>query len=260
LSNAGGNEVFIAKLNSSGKCLWSKSAGDSGNDYGKGVAVDGADNVLVTGSFTNAIDFGGCPLSNAGGSELFVAKLDTSGKCIWSKSAGGTTKVPPCIAADGAGNVLVTGSFADAMDFGGCPLSKAGVVDPFLAKLDPSGKCLWRAGVGAADDPQYGGAIAVDNTGNVLLVGGFSGSVDFGGGAFVSAGGNDLFLLKLDAAGEHLWSRRAGSPLNDAVNGVAVDSVGNILVIGYFNGTVDFGTGPLVSEGAADVFVAKFGP
>jgi hypothetical protein len=41
---------------------------------------------------------------------------------------------------------------------------------------------------------------------------------------------------------------------------VAVDSANNVLVAGYFSGTADFGTGPLVSEGGSDVFVAKYGP
>jgi hypothetical protein len=144
------------------------------------------------------------------------------------------------------------------MDLAGCTLSNAGASDLFVAKLDPSGKCLWSAGASALADLQQGGAIAADNAGNVLLVGGFSGSVDFGGGPFVSAGDRDIFLVKLDAAGEQLWSRRAGSPLNDYATGVAIDSAGNILVTGGFNGTADLGTGPLVSGGKADVFVAKF--
>jgi hypothetical protein len=71
-----------------GTPLWSKRAGDANEQNAWGVAVDKSGNVLVTGNFTGAMDLGGCPLSKAGGSGLFVAKLDPSGACLWSKGAG----------------------------------------------------------------------------------------------------------------------------------------------------------------------------
>jgi len=75
------------------------------------------------------------------------------------------------------------------------------------------------------------------------------------------AGRADIFVAKLDPDGDHLWSRAYG---DDAIYqlgwGVAVDGGGNALVIGSFNGTVDFGGGPFTTNGIDDVFVLKLGP
>jgi hypothetical protein len=145
------------------------------------------------------------------------------------------------------------------MDLGGCPLSIAGGPGLFVAKLDPSGACLWNKGaVGGGN--QHGQGVAIDGAGNVLVTGYFNGSLSFGEGSIASAGLTDFFLVKLDPAGGHLWNQRGGGHFGDIGYGVAVDSANNVLVAGYFSGTADFGTGPLVSEGGSDVFVAKYGP
>jgi hypothetical protein len=55
--------------------LWSKRFGDTGYQNATATAVDGAGNVLLTGNFVGTVDFGGGPLSSAGGYDIFVAKL-----------------------------------------------------------------------------------------------------------------------------------------------------------------------------------------
>lgn len=57
-----------------------------------------------------------------------------------------------------------------------------------------------------------------------------------------------------------LWSARLGGAGDDVATAVATDPAGNLYVTGWFEGTVDFGAGPLVSEGAIDVFVLKLDP
>ena len=81
--------------------------------------------------------------------------------------------------------------------------------------------------------------------------------MDFGGGPLTSAGGPDVFVAKYTAAGAPLWARRAGSTGGD-MKAVAVDGQGNVVVTGYFQGTVDFGAGPLTSAGGYDIFVLKY--
>ncbi|MBI4705509.1 MAG: hypothetical protein HY744_30820 [Deltaproteobacteria bacterium] len=126
-----------------GAQLWSKAFG--GASIGYSVAVDGSGSALVTGSFDGTVDFGGGPLTSAGGYDIFVAKLDNAGGHLWSKSFGDASGQGGwAIAADGSGNVLVTGGFAGAVDFGGGPLTSAGGGDIFVAKLDPSGNPVWQ--------------------------------------------------------------------------------------------------------------------
>ena len=83
--------------------------------------------------------------------------------------------------------------------------------------------------------------------------------MDFGGGQLVSAGSRDTFVVKLDASGDHQWSKSFGDADEQSSASVAVDGAGNVLITGYFSGFVDFGGGPLVCAGVRDVFVAKLG-
>ena len=108
-------------------------------------------------------------------------------------------------------------------------------------------------------DIDIGNGVAVDGSGNVLVTGIFSGTVNFGGGNLVSAGDFDIFVAKYNASGVHQWSRRFGSAeRSTSGTDVAVDGSGNVFVTGYFSGTVDFGGGNLVSAGRSDIFLAKY--
>lgn len=122
----------------------------------------------------------------------------------------------------------------------------------------PAGKHLWSRRCGDADS-QFARAIATDAFGNTIVAGYFYGTVDFGGGALTSASAYDIYLAKLGPSGAHIWSRRFGDGGMHVVQGVATDGEGNVVVAGYFEGTVDFGGGPLTSAGSTDIFVAKFG-
>src|SRR5207249_3953277 len=99
-----------------------------------------------------------------------------------------------------------------------------------------------------------------------IVVGQFKGTVDFGGGnltAVPSANGYaDAFIAKYSGStGAHLWSKRIGSSGQDCAYGVALDSNNNVVVVGAFMGTVDFGgTALSAAGGSPDIFVAKFGP
>jgi hypothetical protein len=259
LVSAGFIDIFVVKYNSAGVHQWSKSFGSYGADIGQDIAVDASGSVYVTGYFTATVDFGGGILGGSGTS-IFVAKYNSSGVHQWSKSFGsGIVTQGWGIAVDASGNVFITGYIYGTVDFGGGGLVSAGFVDIFVAKFNSAGVHQWSQRFGSADgDVGYG--IAADALGNVFVTGYFSGTVDFGGGGLVSAGGFDIFVAKYNSAGAHQWSKRFGSGgAADEGLGVAVDGSGNVLVTGLFSGTADFGGGGLVSVGGSDdIFVAKY--
>ncbi|MEP7122994.1 MAG: hypothetical protein ABJE95_18850 [Byssovorax sp.] len=260
LSTAGVLDFFVAKLDPSGVCLWSKGAGDAMIQSGEGVAIDSEENIVVTGNFNGAMDLGGCKLLNTGTTEMFVAKLNASGTCLWSEAGlDASGSIGRGVAIDGARNVLLTGDFIETMNVGKCTLARSGSAGFFVTKLDPSGGCLWSKSTLDAG-AQSSKGVAVDAFNNVLVTGNFLDSLNLGGGSMVSAGDQDVFWVKLDAEGSYLWGQRGGGAFSDSGKGVAADSTGNVVLTGNFHGTVDFGTGPLVSAGGADIFVAKFGP
>jgi hypothetical protein len=111
-----------------------------------------------------------------------------------------------------------------------------------------------------------GQSVAVDGGGNIYTTGFFEGTVDFdpGTGVFnlISAGTRDIFVSKLDSAGNFVYARRLGGIQNDQGFGIAVDSSGSVYTTGTFQGLADFdpgaGTSNLTSLGSSnDVFLSK---
>ena len=147
VTNAGVRNIFLAKFDGNGNNLWSKSFGGSNWDEALSVSVDSLGNVYITGNFcSSTIDFGGGALTNAGGScvgypcpDIFLAKFDSNGNHIWSKSFGvGEWDKSNSVSVDSLGNVYGIGYFyGSSIDFGGCPLSSAGRQDIYLIKYAP---------------------------------------------------------------------------------------------------------------------------
>ena len=277
LTSAGGSDIFVAKYSRTGDHLWSERFGSSTMDgfdreSGLGIAVDATGNLVVTGRFNGTIDFGGGPLISAGDPDIFLLKLSGAGDHLWSKCFGGAANAEAgnAVAVDDANDIVVTGSFNGTVDFGRGPLTSSNL-DIFLAKYDQNGTCLWSRRFGGPSSTDSGRGIVVDGNGNIVITGNFIGSVDFGGGALTSAGGDDIFVAKYSAAGAHVWSKRFGDPFafvgGDIGKHVAIDTRANcdgrngancVLLTGYFLGTADFGGGPLSGAGSTDVFVAKY--
>lgn len=114
---------------------------------------------------------------------------------------------------------------------------------------------LWakRFGDGANQEARR---VGVDGDGNIYVAGSFSGSIDFGGRTLQSAGGRDVFLVKLSPEGDHIWSMGAGDPGEQLVYGMTVLPDGDVVVAGGFEGTLE----GFVSAGGMDGFVARVDP
>ncbi len=173
------------------------------------------------------------------------------------------------IVIDAFGNVYTTGSFESIVDFdpgtGTFNLTSTGNSDIFISKLDQSGNFIWAKIIGGTD-ADFGYSIAVDASGNVFTTGNFNITVDFdpGPGTFnlTSAGNsNDIFISKLDAAGNFVWAKAMGGWNFDWSYSIAVDASGNVFTTGSFEGTADFDPGPgtfnLTSAGIQDIFISK---
>ena len=91
---------------------------------------------------------------------------------------------------------------------------------------------IWARAMGGPSSFEAALGVALDGSGNVYTVGLFAGAADFdpGPGAFnlTSAGDVDIFVSKLDSAGNFVWARAMGGPSSDAALGVALDGSGNV--------------------------------
>ena len=136
LTSSGGADIFVAKLDSSGNWLWAKNAGGTDYDCGNSIAVDASGNIYVTGGFEGTATFGSTTLTSNGDSDIFIAKLDSSGNWLGATKTGGTdTVVSYGIAVDASGNNYVTGFFYRTATFGPTTLTSSGSADIFVAKV-----------------------------------------------------------------------------------------------------------------------------
>jgi hypothetical protein len=179
---------------------------------------------------------------------------------LWSQRYGGPGQDGvTAMAIDAAGNVTITGSFSNTVDFGGGGggLVSAGSTDIFIAKYNSAGVHQWSKRIGGTlADVALG--LALDGSGNPVITGYYNGSVDFGAGLFPSAGGRDIFLAKYVGTGTYQWAVHFGGSLPDEGRGVVVDPMGNVYYTGIFGMNISMGGGTLMSAGAADIFLAKF--
>jgi hypothetical protein len=193
---ANGWDIFLAKYNSDGAHLWSVNYGGSGNDVGYSVAIDASDNVFVTGAFATTADLGGTILTAVGGTDIFVAKYDPFHALLWCRGMGSVSgDRGAAITVDDAGGAIVAGEFQTTVDFGGGPLTSAGLFDLFVARYSSGGLHRWSFRAGAATS-DYAGSVFVGNAVELLLTGRFQGTINCGGGDLVSAGGEDILLAR----------------------------------------------------------------
>jgi len=208
---------------------WHTFMGGSSNDWGKGIALDGSGNAYVVGfSYTT---WGSPVNAYAGEKDAFVAKLDASGALQWNTFLGSADEDDDGngIAVDGSGNLYIVGT-SDAT--WGSPLNPfaGGFSDAFVARLDSGGALSWLTFLGgtAAD---AGNGIALDNDGNVYVVGQSGGTwgspIDpYPGGWYAP------FVAKLSSSGALQWSTFWGAGGLDEGRGIAIDGSGNVYVVG----------------------------
>ncbi len=258
LQSAGQVEAFFARIDADGSAVWAHGYGTAAG--ATGVSVDDAGNLAGTGTFQGTIDLGGGPATSQGGTDIFLVKLDPNGNFVWSHTFGdAANQSAAAVFVDTSYDVTVTGTVSGTVDFGGGPLTSAGMGDVFVAQFDATGAHLFSALYGDAQD-QEGYAVAVSYTGEIFVTGGFYGVLDLGGATYTSAGGEDAFLLALSPGGNYRWSRQAGGLNTQYATALAVDRFGNVAFGGVLVGSADFGLGVLTSAGGADVFAAKYDP
>lgn len=262
---AGGTNAFIAKLGRGADWLWGRNIPQSANGSLRinAVALDSARNVHVAGEFTGSATFGANVLTSAGGTDSFVAKLHHTGtNWLWARSAGGTTNdSAQALAVTPSGQVFIAGQFTRTNVFGTTTLvSSNNTADVYVARLDAEGNWLWATAGRSAGANGIARALVVDASTNVYVAGEFATNLVLGGTTLISAGGQDMFVAKLDAGGAWLQARRAGGPSgNDFATGLALDASSRLYVLGKFNGTADF-AGTLTNQNAGTtprLFVAR---
>lgn len=203
---------------------------------------------------------------------VFVTGLQTE-KCFaqsptwqWAKGAGSTgSEAAMGSALDASGNLYVIGWYTSAnITFGAITLTNPGLytADVFLVKYDAAGNALWAKTFGGIDG-DLGNGIAVDAGGNIYITGWYtSASLTMDTYTLTNSATttSDMFIAKLNTAGNTIWAKSIGGTSSERGYGIAVDASGNVFTTGAFSSpTINFGTGVLTNAGSAtnDFFIVK---
>ncbi|MBK7583324.1 MAG: hypothetical protein IPI67_24425 [Myxococcales bacterium] len=233
-------DVFLTKLSATGQHVFSKRFGDASQHEARTLAVAPNGDIVIAGSFTGTLDFGGGPLVSTGANDIYVAALSSAGSQLFSKRFGSAASDGVAALAVGpSGDIYAAGMFDGTIDFGTGLHTSAGAGD-ILVKLSATGSTAWSRSYGLNNNWESVGGITADAAG-VTLAGTFWGSQSFGGPAVVSKGGTDTFVAKLDPSGNHLWSRSFGGTGSDPCWGFAGNPDGSTAVVVRFNAPVDVG-------------------
>lgn len=249
-------QAFVAKYDGDGAPVWAHSLGDIFEEQVTTVAVDGAGDVYVAGTFRGTIDLGSGPLeSEALGVDMFVAKLAPDGSALWSKRVG-TANVDQVqgMEVDAQGGVALIGYVGDGADFGAGPMTFNG--GPFVAKLEPDGTVAYAAALELPEQiGAYPNAFAVDSAGAMVVATSY----------YAAEQGQGLYVSKLGPAGETAWAKdfhAIGD--NVSVTGLAVAADDSIFLSGSLGVLIDFGGGVTSAgsqdHGYGDAFVAALAP
>ena len=256
LTAQGKGDVFVAKMDSTGRFLWATSAGGPEWDEARSIAVDQEGNVYTSGTINinsksnSPVWFGSTKLIPKGDYDGFVARLSKSGAWTWVVQIGGSQADNVWDMALGSdGDLRVCGSFGSTVDLDGHTLKSFGKSDLYVARLTTAGNTVWATSAGGVGEDD-GWALGLDGSGNTYATGRKSGSAFFGS---LVVYGEGLYVAKLDPKGSIAYVAAAGAK----PAALAANAAGEVFIAGNFKKTVSFGRTRLFSRGKWDVFVAK---
>jgi hypothetical protein len=270
--HGGNSDAFVLELSATGSSLvWSTFLGGVSCDRGVAIVCDSLDNPVLTG-YTHSSDFpvtsGAYDTTHEDGRDVFVSKLSSSGSTLlWSTFLGGSdAEQSNALTLDSDVNPLVIG-YTRSTDFpatsGAYADTICGPSDAFVTKLSSSGAELqWSTFLGGGSS-EWGVTIAL-NCQEDVVVAGETESSDFPivGGYDESFNGNgDGFVTVLSATGSDvLWSTFLGGSGQEFPHGIALDSLGDPVVMGTTH-SADFPTTQGAYDesynGSHDVFISK---
>jgi len=221
---AGGWDIYVVKIDSSGNVVWAKTIGGS-NDDGASSIIRSSDGGYVIAGWTDS--FG------AGYEDIYVVKLDSSGNVVWSKTIGGSSLDEAWSIIQSSDGGYVIAGYTESFGEGG---------DMYVVKLDSRGNVQWTKTIGGGNDDVAISIIQSSDGGYVVA--GYTESFKYSQGA----GGYDMYVVKLDSSGNVLWTKTIGGSSDDYASSIIQSSDGGYAVAGY---TRSFGAG------SEDMYVVK---
>ena len=252
----GTGDIFIAKFNAQGETVWVRSEGGTDLDEGFSIAIDGNNEVYISGSFSGTISLGNTSYTAEGGSDILLMKYDSAGNIIWTRTWGGLNNDEGISVAVNSDRLYLTGDFCGVVDFDVTTLQCVGNRNVFTMKLDTTGTVTWvkRAGGTGFD---YAADINVMADGPTITGTSNSYTMYFGIQALPDV---QMFIAHYnDTTGNIIWAKGAKGMNTEQLHGSAVgtDANGSVYVVGYCSNAQNINFGSTILSDAAG-YVAKY--
>lgn len=278
-STGGSMDAVVAKYDSAGNYVWGFSVGGNNVEVANAIATDNAGNVYVLGEYNSITDFnpgaGTAYLTHSGGSDIFLAKYNSSGTFVWVKKIGGATDDQGRdVIIDSNQDIIITGKFEGTVDFnpnaGTNNLTSGSPGMIYVAKYDANGNYIWAFNIGAnSNGEERGNALALDTADNIYVAGKFEDIGDFDPGAgtltFGTAPNNfDGFIGKYDPAGNLIWAFPIGGNGIQEITCVGIDNSNQLYIAGSYAGfNIDFDPGAAFANipgpvNAMGLFISRY--
>ena len=138
MTSLGGQDIFVAKVSSSGSYVWAKSAGTAGDDSVEDIAAFANGDVFISGSFGTRMDIGDDSVISSGYNDVYAAHITGDGDWEWVESIGGSGyDYSFGIAASDQNKIAITGGFANTVNKGSSTISSTSDLDLYMWEVDP---------------------------------------------------------------------------------------------------------------------------
>jgi hypothetical protein len=255
-------QIFLAKFDLSGNCMWAKKAGSAGDDNAYAMTITSSNNIFLSGTLRYNGNFDSYTNPNGG----YLALYDDNGNCQWVRNiysgalnnVTGSSIMPYSMQLYNTDLFILGYKISDSAYVDTILITNPSNYYPFvLARFDSLGNVKWAKQMGGPISEF--GTLSMDNNGNCYF-----GSRFFGGYAVVdtdtvyATGTTDFFFTKYDQNGNFKWVRQSNATLNVGPIGTSSDGDGNVYVTGSFSGSATFGSFNLTASTPEDMFIARY--
>lgn len=257
----GGIDIFMAKYNVDGTLVWWKTFGDIRPEQVQKIGLDGSGHVYLTGSFAETTAFDDQVLQAAGGTDAFLAQLDTDGNVNWAKRVGGTqTDTGNDLFVTTNGHLFLTGQYTNSADFDDQTLMGANHAQIFVAQYDEMGTLQFVQGINSTNDASGTGIVVDEQTGDYWVTGVYDSTLQFDNGTVLNSDRDRFFVAQFSAQQQLRGATQSIGNGFSFSNAMAIDAMGNAYVMSTFTGFLAFDAQALSSRGNFDIGIVKLNP
>ena len=242
---------WVAKLDATGTIEWQSSVAGTSYDYLFSIQTT-LDGGYIIGGYTESTDGAGWVYGYHGFVDAYVGKLTSSGSIEWQKALGGATghDQAQSIKPTPDGGYIMVG-FTQSTD--GDATGNHGITDAWVVKLSTTGTIVWQKTLGGSSIDEANSIQTTIDGGYLVAGSAYSTNGDVTG----NHGGQDAWLVKLDATGAIVWQKALGGTANDYANSIQSTTDGGYIVAGYTNSSDGDVT---ANHGGSDAWLVKLEP